>query len=101
MRVIEQRLWRILACADQHDLTGGLVGRGQHRRAIDQVARHVAAGKRVAHDHAVAVRHHFGRAARTFFAILPGDADMGVDIGGDPTCGAATFAGSATSFCAS
>ena len=48
--------------------------------------RHILAGKRDAHDHAVAVRHDFRRAARTVLAVGAGDADMGADISGDRSC---------------
>jgi len=93
MGVVEQRLRRILARADQHDLAGGLVARGQHGGAINEVARYIPAGKRDAHDHAVAVRHYVGRAAPAFLAVGSGDVHMRVDIGGDQPCGCRDFGG--------
>ena len=65
-----------------------LVARGQHGRAINEVARHIPAGKRDAHDHAVAVRHDFWRCrAHSALPSVPATLDMRVDIGGDRICG--------------
>ena len=83
MRSVEQRLRRVLACSDQHDLAGRPVGRGQHGRVVHEVAQEFAAGKSVAHDDAVAVRHDLGGPRRTGLAIRTGHAGMHAHIGGN------------------